>query len=67
MYCFDDDIDKLEKHYGVPYQGNKSRIADIIITILPEGKRLVDLFGGVVQSRIVPCFQTNGKAFYITI
>ena len=41
-----DDIDKLEKHYGVPYQGNKSRIADIIISVLPEGKRLVDLFGG---------------------
>lgn len=41
-----EDVEKLEKHYGVPYQGNKSRIADIIISILPEGKRLVDLFGG---------------------
>lgn len=41
-----DDIEKLEKHYGVPYQGNKSRIADIIVSILPEGERLVDLFGG---------------------
>lgn len=41
-----DDIDKQEIHYGVPYQGNKSRIADIIISILPKGKRLVDLFGG---------------------
>ena len=40
------DIEKKEKHYGVPYQGNKSRIADIIINILPAGKRLVDLFGG---------------------
>ena len=40
------DIDKLEKHYGVPYQGNKSRIADIIISLLPSGNRLVDLFGG---------------------
>ena len=27
------DIEKQEKHYGVPYQGNKSRIADIIINI----------------------------------
>ena len=43
------DIDKLEKHYGVPYQGNKSRIADILVSILPEGTRLVDLFGGVEQ------------------
>ena len=41
-----DDIEKMEKHYGVPYQGNKSRIADIIINILPTGRRLVDLFGG---------------------
>ena len=41
-----EDIEKLETHYGVPYQGNKSRIADIIISILPGGSRLVDLFGG---------------------
>lgn len=41
-----EDIEKLESHYGVPYQGNKSRIADIIISLLPEGQRLVDLFGG---------------------
>lgn len=41
-----EDIERLESHYGVPYQGNKSRIADIIISILPAGKRLVDLFGG---------------------
>ena len=43
---FEDDVEKLESHYGVPYQGNKSRIADIIIKLLPEGNRLVDLFGG---------------------
>ena len=43
-----DDIEKMERHYGVPYQGNKSRIADIIISILPAGERLVDLFGGGV-------------------
>ena len=41
-----DDIEKLESRYGVPYQGNKSRIADIIISLLPPGERLVDLFGG---------------------
>ena len=45
---FEDDVEKLESHYGVPYQGNKSRIADIIIKLLPEGDRLVDLFGGGV-------------------
>lgn len=43
---FFDDIEKEETHYGVPYQGNKSRIADIILEVLPSGKRLVDLFGG---------------------
>ena len=41
-----EDIERMETHYGVPYQGNKSRIADIIINLLPSGNRLVDLFGG---------------------
>ena len=61
-----EDVEKLEKHYGVPYQGNKSRIADIIISILPEGKRLVDLFGGAERSRTAPCFPASGRAFCIT-
>lgn len=63
----DIDVDKLEKHYGVPYQGNKSRIADIIISLLPEGQRLVDLFGGVARSLTAPCSQANGKSFCTTI
>lgn len=62
-----EDIEKQEKHYGIPYQGNKSRIADRIISVLPEGKRLVDLFGGGVRLHTAQCFQTNGKAFSITI
>lgn len=61
------DIEKLEKHYGVPYQGNKSRIADIIINLLPAGKRLVDLFGGVERSLTAPCSRGNGTASCITI
>ena len=62
-----DDIEKLEKHYGVPYQGNKSRIADIIINILPAGNRLVDLFGGGgVQSLIVVCSRASGIHSFIT-
>ena len=44
-----EDVENLEQHYGVPYQGNKSRIADRIIHLLPEGDRLVDLFGGGVR------------------
>ena len=34
------------KKYGIVYQGSKTRIADDIIQILPQGKRFVDLFGG---------------------
>lgn len=48
-----EDIEKMDSYYGVPYQGNKSRIADIIISILPSGKRLVDLFGGGELSHTV--------------
>ena len=54
-----DNIEKLETHYGVPYQGNKSRIADRIIQILPSGKRLVDLFGG--GGAITHCAMLSGK------
>lgn len=61
------DIEKLEKHYGVPYQGNKSRIADRIISVLPAGKRLVDLFGGGVRLPTAQCFQINGIPSCITI
>ena len=60
------DIEKLEKHYGVPYQGNKSRIADIIINLLPEGKRLVDLFGGGGVSLTAVCFRVSGMRIYTT-
>lgn len=34
------EVEKLEKYYGVPYQGNKTRIADRIISLLPEGGAL---------------------------
>lgn len=62
-----EDVEKLETHYGVPYQGNKSRIADRIISILPQGNRLVDLFGGGVQSLTALCCPINGTASFITI
>ena len=32
--------------FGIPYKGSKSSIAKDIVTILPGGKRLVDLFCG---------------------
>ena len=53
------DVQKQETRYGIPYQGNKSRIADIIINILPKGKRLVDLFGG--GGAITHCAMLSGK------
>lgn len=54
-----EDIEKLDNYYGVPYQGNKSRIADRIISVLPSGKRLVDLFGG--GGAITHCALLSGK------
>ena len=62
-----EDIEKLEKHYGVPYQGNKSRIADRIISVLPSEKRLVDLFGGGVRLLTAQCFPISGRVFCITM
>lgn len=32
--------------YGIPYQGSKRKIAKRLISVLPSGKRFVDLFGG---------------------
>ena len=40
--------------YGMPYMGSKSKIAEWIIDILPEGKVLVDAFGGG-NARHQPC------------
>lgn len=34
------------KHYGIPYQGSKDKIAIDILRQLPAGARFVDLFGG---------------------
>ena len=34
------------RKYGIPYKGSKSKIAEDILTALPAGRRLVDLFGG---------------------
>lgn len=36
----------MKKNYGLPYQGSKNRIAEVIIDFLPKKKVLVDLFGG---------------------
>ena len=36
----------MKKSYGIPYVGNKQKIAKEILEQLPPGNRLVDLFGG---------------------
>lgn len=36
----------MEKRYGLPYKGSKNKIVKDIVDFLPEGDRLVDLFGG---------------------
>lgn len=45
--------------YGMPYMGSKSKIAEWIIDILPEGKVLVDAFGG--GGAITHCAFLSGK------
>ena len=45
--------------YGLPYKGSKNAIASKIIDILPQGKRLVDLFGG--GGAIAHCARLSGK------
>ena len=37
---------RMMAKYGIPYLGSKSAIAEDIISSLPGGNRLVDLFGG---------------------
>ena len=46
-------------NYGLPYQGSKNRIAKDIISILPSGERLVDLFCG--GCAITHCAMLSGK------
>ena len=45
--------------YGLPYKGSKNAIAEQIVEMLPEGERLVDLFGG--GGAITHCAIVKGK------
>ena len=42
----DFNVSQNGKRVGLAYQGSKSRIAKIIVELLPSGNRFVDLFGG---------------------
>lgn len=36
----------MKKTFGLPYMGSKNASAENIVSMLPRGKRLLDLFGG---------------------
>lgn len=36
----------MKKTFGVPYMGGKNATAENIVSMLPRGRRLIDLFGG---------------------
>ena len=45
--------------YGMPYTGSKNGIAETLISLLPSGKRFVDLFGG--GGAMTHCAVLSGK------
>ena len=45
--------------YGMPYTGSKNGIAETLISLLPPGKRFVDLFGG--GGAMTHCAVLSGK------
>lgn len=47
------------KAYGLPYMGGKSRIAEWVVSVLPENETLVDLFAG--GCAITHCAMLSGK------
>lgn len=36
----------MKKSFGLPYMGSKNETAENIVSVLPRGRRLLDLFGG---------------------
>ena len=50
--------------YGVPYQGSKSAIADIIVDAIPSGGTFYDLFsGGCAISHLAALSKKWNKIF----
>ena len=45
--------------YGMPYKGSKDKIAENIISVLPEAEYFVDLFGG--GGAVIDCAMQSGK------
>lgn len=50
---------KRRKAYGLPYKGSKSRIAEWVVSVLPENETLVDLFAG--GCAITHCAMLSGE------
>ena len=53
--------------YGVPYQGSKSAIADIIVDAIPSGGTFYDLFSGGCAISHRAALSKNGIKFLSTI
>ena len=49
----------MGKRYGLPYMGSKNKIAEWIVSNLPEAGTLYDLFGG--GGAITHCAVESGK------
>ena len=49
----------MRKNYGLPYMGSKNKLAEEIVSFLPQKKVLVDLFGG--GGAISVCASQSGK------
>lgn len=50
---------KRNKAYGLPYKGSKNRIAEWVVSVLPENDTLVDLFAG--GCAVTHCAMLSGK------
>ena len=49
----------MSKRYGLPYMGSKNKIADWVLSNLPEAGTLYDLFGG--GGAVTHCAAESGK------
>lgn len=49
----------MAKRYGLPYMGSKNKIAEWVVSNLPEAETLYDLFGG--GGAITHCAAESGK------
>ena len=49
----------MARKYGMPYKGSKARIAEWVVSVLPTGRRLVDMFCGGCS--VTHCAMLSGR------